>query len=137
MPDLLALGDVHFIQLTTFRKSGEGVGTTVWVARDGATLVVYTPAGSGKLKRLKHTSRVEVVECGRQGKVADDAHSMTAEATVETDRETVDHVAGLMRSKYGAEYRIFMAVESVVARLRRRRKPGRAVIRISATTTAR
>lgn len=131
MSDLLALGDVHFILLTTYRKNGEGVGTPVWVARDGDSLVVFTPSGTAKLKRLRHTSRVEVVECGRQGKVAQDAVPMAATAAIETDQGTVEHVAGLLKAKYGLEYRLFMAVESVASFVRRTPKSPRAAIRIT------
>lgn len=135
MNELLDLGDVHFVRLTTFRRNGEPVGTPVWIARDGESLVAFTPKGTGKLKRLAHTSRVELVECGRQGKVAAGAVPVTAEATVENDPAMVEHVAALLRHKYGLEYRLFMTVESLVARLKRRPKAGRAVIRIRPATS--
>ena len=64
----LALGASDFIQLTTFRRSGQGVPTPVWVVPDGGTLAVFTPAGTGKLKRIGHTARVTVAECNRRGR---------------------------------------------------------------------
>ena len=63
----LALGASDFIQLTTFRRTGEGVPTPVWVVPDGDALAVFTPAGTGKLKRIGHTPRVTVAECSRRG----------------------------------------------------------------------
>ena len=132
MSDLLALGDVHFVLLTTYRKNGEGVGTPVWIARDGDSLVAFTPKGTAKLKRLRHTSRVGLVECGRQGKVADDAVPVQATASIETDPAAVGHVAALLKAKYGLEYRLFMAVESAVSFVRRQPKAGRVAIRITA-----
>lgn len=132
MSDLLALGDVHFILLTTYRKNGEGVGTPVWVARDGDSLVVFTPSGTAKLKRLRHTSRVEVVECGRRGKVADGAVPVQATASIETDQGSVENVAALLKAKYGLEFRLFMAVESVASFVRRKPKAPRVAIRITA-----
>lgn len=69
---LLALGDRDFIRLTTFRRTGEPVPTPVWVVPDGDHLSVFTPAGTGKLKRVRHTPRVTVAECSRRGAVADD-----------------------------------------------------------------
>ena len=71
MDPLLSLADERFISLTTFRRSGVPVSAPVWVARDGAALVVLTPAGSGKVKRLRRNPRVEVRPCGRFGAVAD------------------------------------------------------------------
>ena len=66
---LAALAGERFISLTTFRRSGEPVPTPVWIARDGDTLVVTTPAESGKVKRLRHHSRVELRPCSRTGRV--------------------------------------------------------------------
>src|SRR5688500_10157693 len=68
---LLRLADERFVSLTTFRRSGQPVSTPVWVGRDGDALIVLTPAGSGKVKRLRHEARVEVRPCGRFGAVAD------------------------------------------------------------------
>jgi PPOX class probable F420-dependent enzyme len=111
MSTLTALGDERFVSLTTFRRTGRPVATPVWVARDGDDLIVTTPEGSGKVKRLRHTARVELRPCGRSGKVDDDAPVVTGHATIEpTDRPDV------FRSKYGLEYRVFMLVERVAAR---------------------
>ena len=54
----LALAASDFIQLTTFRRTGEGVPTPVWVVPDGDALAVFTPAGTGKLERIAHTPRI-------------------------------------------------------------------------------
>ena len=111
-----ALGDERFVSLTTYRRTGVPVSTPVWVARDGADLLVTTPAGSGKVKRLRHTSRVQLVPCSRSGKVAPDARPVEAVATLgEPDRPAV------FRAKYGLEYRIFMLVERVFAKGSRER----------------
>ncbi|HSK58696.1 MAG TPA: pyridoxamine 5'-phosphate oxidase family protein [Actinomycetospora sp.] len=59
-PDLAALGDESFVSLTTSRRTGDAVATPVWVARDDAadgTLVVTTPASSGKVERLRRDPR--------------------------------------------------------------------------------
>ena len=77
----LALAASDFIQLTTFRRTGEGVPTPVWVVPDGDALAVFTPAGTGKLKRIAHTPRVTVAECSRRGRVADDVVPVEAHAT--------------------------------------------------------
>jgi len=49
-----------YVSLTTFRRTGVPVSTPVWAAPDGETLVVWTRTDSGKVKRLRHTSRVTV-----------------------------------------------------------------------------
>ena len=45
------------------------VPTPVWAAPDGDSLVVWTRADSGKVKRLRHTSRVTVAPSDIRGKV--------------------------------------------------------------------
>lgn len=127
-PDLLALGDVPFIRLTTFRRSGEPVGTTMWVARDGESLVVFTPIGAGKLKRLRHTKRVEVAPSSRGGRVADHAPTVEAVAEIDPSAATLAHVSNLLSDKYGFQYKLVMLIEKVFSRGSRDRD----VIRITA-----
>ena len=74
-PTLTALAHERFVSLTTYRRDGRGVATPVWVARDGDALVVITPEGTGKLKRLRHTSRVTLRPCDRRGRVAPDGRA--------------------------------------------------------------
>ncbi len=122
----LALGASDFIQLTTFRRTGEGVPTPVWVVPDGDALAVFTPAGTGKLKRIGHTRRVTVAECSRRGKVADGVVPVEAVASTTDDPAEVERVTRLLAAKYGLQFRIFMLVERVAARRERQRE----VIRI-------
>ena len=58
-----------YVSLTTFRRTGIPVSTPVWAAPDGDTLVVWTRADSGKVKRLRHTPRVTVAPCDVRGRV--------------------------------------------------------------------
>ncbi|TPW76878.1 PPOX class F420-dependent oxidoreductase [Schumannella sp. 10F1B-5-1] len=126
---LLSLADASFVALTTFRRTGEGVSTPVWVARDGDALVVITPLGTGKLKRLKNDPRVTVQPCGRRGSVADDAPLVEARATVSAEADDVTRATDAVRRKYGAEFYIVMFIERLVRRGVGANKP-RAVIRI-------
>jgi PPOX class probable F420-dependent enzyme len=125
---LLALGDEAFVSLTTFRKSGAAVSTPVWIARDGDQLIVTTPAESGKVKRLRNSSRVELQACSRMGKTADDSVPVQGDAVITGDAKSVERLSGIFRKKYPVEYRLFMVVEAIVAK---RRKP-RVILRISA-----
>lgn len=118
----LALGASDFIQLTTFRRTGEGVPTPVWVVPDGDTLAVFTPAGTGKLKRIRHTPRVTVAECSRRGRVDDDVVPVEAHATATADPAEVDRVTRLLAGKYGLQFKIAMLAERVFARGKRRRE---------------
>ena len=118
----LALGASDFIQLTTFRRTGEGVPTPVWVVPDGDALAVFTPAGTGKLKRIRHTPRVTVAECSRRGRVDDDVVPVEAYATATADPAEVERVTRLLAGKYGLQFKIVMLAERVFARGERRRE---------------
>ena len=54
------LGTARFIDLVTFRRTGEPVGTPVLFAKDGDRVLVRTAHDAGKLKRLAHTPAVEL-----------------------------------------------------------------------------
>ncbi|RHA41000.1 PPOX class F420-dependent oxidoreductase [Cellulomonas rhizosphaerae] len=121
-----AIGDESFVSLTTFRRTGVGVPTTVWLVRDGEDLLVTTPATSGKVKRLRNDSRVELRPSSRTGKVADDAPVLTGTAEVRDDAAILATVTRLMRAKYGLQYRVLMLVEKLS-----RKQGNRVIVRIT------
>ena len=133
---LLALAEERFVSLTTFRRSGQPVSTPVWVGRDGDALVVLTPSGSGKVKRLRVDPRVQVQPCGRFGAVADDA--TRAEGTAELREQDADvrHARAVIRRTYPVESRLVLGLERVVERLRGRPPTPRLAIRITAPDAA-
>lgn len=116
-----ALGDEKFISLTTFRRSGAGVPTAVWIGRDGDALVVLTPESSGKVKRLRNNSRVEMRPCSRSGRVADGAPTMTGQVEILDDDVSRERLTRVIQRKYGFEYRIVLAIEGLSRSGRKRR----------------
>jgi PPOX class probable F420-dependent enzyme len=64
-----------YLNLETFKKSGEGVKTPVWFAADpsttldssGAKLYLYTIGVSGKVKRIRNNPRVKIAPCNMSG----------------------------------------------------------------------
>ena len=64
---LTDLASHQFINLTTFRKNGSPVSTPVTFARYNAKLYVVTGVTTGKIKRLRHTSRVELSPSDSKG----------------------------------------------------------------------
>ncbi|HZG96649.1 MAG TPA: PPOX class F420-dependent oxidoreductase [Nocardioidaceae bacterium] len=118
---LSALGDAQFVSLTTFRRSGEPVPTTVWIARDGAALVVTTPDGSGKVKRLRRDPRVELRPSSRGGAVDEAVAPRAGVAEIITDPTGLARGAARLRDKYGLQYRLITLVERLVDRRGRRR----------------
>jgi len=78
----MAITDETYVLLTTFRKSGEGVGTAVWiVALPGGACGFTTESTSGKVKRIRNNPAVTLQPCDVRGKVK--AGSDVVHATAE------------------------------------------------------
>lgn len=114
----------RFVSLTTFRRTGEPVATPVWITDHDGAPVAFTPAGTGKLKRLAHDPRVQVRPCDRRGRVADSAPTYVGRATMVEDAAQVDRIRDGLREKYGLEFRVFMLVERLLRRGRSARRVG-------------
>jgi PPOX class probable F420-dependent enzyme len=128
---LLALADARFVSLTTFRRSGERVSTPVWVGRDGEALVVLTPAGSGKVKRLRQDARVELAPCGRFGRVEDGVAPMTGTAELRETPADVHRARATIRRHYPIESRVVLGIERLIERLRGRPRTERLALLIT------
>jgi len=102
--ELFALASEPYVSLTTFRKSGDAVATPVWVAADGDRLLVTTAPTSSKVKRIRHTERVELAACDMRGTIAEDAVPVSATAAVRGDSETLDAMNVALKKKYGAKF---------------------------------
>lgn len=99
MSGLQAFEKQSYLNLETFRKTGEGLRTPVWFVEDGGTLYVRTVANSGKVKRVRRTSRVNVAPCKVDGKLV--GEWQPGEAREQLDAETDRRVNALLNKKYG------------------------------------
>jgi PPOX class probable F420-dependent enzyme len=68
------LAGKRYLNLETYRRSGEGVRTPVWFAAapedaDGPRLYVYSVSDSGKVKRIRRASAVKIAPCDARGRV--------------------------------------------------------------------
>lgn len=93
----------QYISLTTFRKSGTPVATPVWFAQEDDKLYVMTLSTSGKIKRLRHTSRVTLAPCTARGEVTGDssegnAHILTEEVQAQQADKALSRKYGLFKS---------------------------------------
>jgi PPOX class probable F420-dependent enzyme len=98
MATLEQLGAEKYVLLTTFRRDGRAVATPLWVVPDGAGLMVWTPDGTGKVKRIRNSGRVTVAACDMRGNASGEAVEAQARIGDADDRRRV--VSGLNR-KYG------------------------------------
>jgi PPOX class probable F420-dependent enzyme len=72
-----AFASHKYLNLETFKKSGDGVKTPVWfaadpasdLASDAARLYAYTTGNSGKVKRIRNNARVRIAPCDMAGKL--------------------------------------------------------------------
>lgn len=87
---------VHkYLNLETFKKSGEGVKTPVWFAEDPASrldsseakLYVYTIGNTGKVKRIRNNPRVRIAPCDMRGRVLGDCVEARAEIVTGAEAE--------------------------------------------------
>jgi PPOX class probable F420-dependent enzyme len=98
MATLEQLGAEKYVLLTTFRRDGRAVATPLWVVPDGAGLAFWTPAGTGKVKRIRNSGRVTLAACDVRGNVRGEAVEAHARIGDTADRRRIGE--GLKR-KYG------------------------------------
>jgi PPOX class probable F420-dependent enzyme len=95
-----------YLLLTTFRKSGVGVPTAVWAARDGDALVVTTVASAGKVKRIRNNSEVTLQPCTVSGRVKRHAAPVTGRAEIVEDPVAFEAGNAIIAKKYGWMFRM-------------------------------
>jgi len=110
MSDAIAQFDkAKYFSLETFRKTGTGVRTPVWFARDPASsdtltrFYVYTLPDSGKVKRIRNDPKVRIAPCNMRGDVRGawvDAQSRLCSG------DEVEKGQSLLIQKYGLAKRI-------------------------------
>ena len=95
----------QYINVETFRKSGEGVRTPVWFVQEGDVVYVHTIADSGKVKRIRRNPQVNIAPCKMDGAVVGDW--VPASARELLDEETNQKVDKLLDKKYGLMKKLF------------------------------
>ncbi|MEU3027471.1 PPOX class F420-dependent oxidoreductase [Streptomyces incarnatus] len=95
---LARLAAGKYLLLTSFRRNGTPVATPVWVVRDGASLGVWTAAGSFKVTRIRNRADILAGPCDVRGNPTGDQLPATAEIT---DAATTARYRALIARKYG------------------------------------
>ena len=101
----------RYLSLATFRKNGAEVRTPVWFAPADGKLYVFSAGDSGKVKRLRNSSRARVAPCDARGGLRGAWQDATARLV--TDRESIEMAHAALRTKYGRQ----MWLADVFARL--------------------
>jgi hypothetical protein len=98
-----------YVNLVTFKKSGEEAKTPIWFAadpKDPRRLWMYTNGKSWKVKRIRRSPRARVAACSARGKV----HGpwLEASARIETDEQKIARAFDLLVGKYGWQARLLL-----------------------------
>ena len=95
----------NYMSLTTFRKSGEGVPTADWFAREGDVLYMTTMREAGKAKRIRHTPRVTMTPCKGNGELLG---SEKVEGVIRVlDANESQAAKDALKHKYGFQLQMF------------------------------
>jgi len=93
-----SLTNARFLNLGTFRKTGIQVNTPVWFAEDEDTYYVFSARDTGKVKRIRNSSRSRVARCDVKGNITGDW--IDTECVMASPEE--DSLAyNLLQQKYG------------------------------------
>lgn len=102
-----------YISLKTFRKSGVAVATPVWFAfdpDDNRKLYMTTDENTGKVKRMRNNSRVQLAPCDRAGKV----HGPEIEATIAFVPEAdYARANAILAKRFGILYRLIGLISTI------------------------
>jgi PPOX class probable F420-dependent enzyme len=108
----------RYLSLATFRRSGAEVKTPVWFAAGDGKLYVFTAGDSGKVKRLRHSSRARVAPSDARGQVRGAWRDVTARLVTEPRPIARAHAA--LRAKYGWQMRLADLFARLLGRYPRR-----------------
>jgi PPOX class probable F420-dependent enzyme len=108
----------RYVSLATFRRDGTEVATPVWFAEAGGQLYVFTAGDSGKVKRLRRSSRARIAPCDARGGLRGPWQDATAQLI--TDAGLIARGRAAFRAKYGWQLRIFDFFAGLAGRVNRR-----------------
>ena len=107
-----------YLSLATYRASGAEVATPVWFAAVDGTLYVFTAGNSGKVKRLRHSSRARIAPCDAKGTPHGTWRDVTAHLV--TDSAVIRRADAALRKKYGWQKVLLDLGSRLTGRIRRR-----------------
>lgn len=94
----------RFLSIASFRSDGTAVPTPVWFAHSDGDLVVGTFSDSGKVARIRSTSKVEVAPCNFRG--LEKGPYVEAKARV-AEGGDAERAASALIDKYGWQWTRF------------------------------
>jgi PPOX class probable F420-dependent enzyme len=88
----------RYLNLQTYRRTGQPVATPVWFAVDRNVIYVYSLAAAGKVKRIRNNPKVRIAPCDARGTLK--GAWVEATARIVDEREAAP-AHDLLIAKYG------------------------------------
>ena len=115
----IATFDRHrYLTLATFRRTGAEVRTPVWFAAVAGKIYVFTAGESGKVKRLRGSSRARVAPSDMRGRVRGEWWDVAA--WIVTEPGVIARAHAALRAKYGWQMWLGDLFSRLTGRIRRR-----------------
>ncbi|MEM2786228.1 MAG: PPOX class F420-dependent oxidoreductase [Candidatus Nitrosotenuis sp.] len=95
-----------YINLETYKKSGQAVRTPVWFVISENQIFVTTRPDTGKVKRIRNNQKVKIMPCGMKGEPKGDWIEGTARFANETESQ---NAVNLRNKKYGFKAKLIGA----------------------------
>lgn len=114
----MQLAQADYFSLATFRRNGNAVATPVWFATLGDTHYVFSAPDTGKVKRIRLTSRARVAVCDVRGKLL--GEWTDAKARLVADAAEIETAYVQLRRKYGFRIAILDFFAKLTGRYGRR-----------------
>lgn len=113
------LDEAKYVALTTYRRDGSAVATPVWLAPSENGYLVKTAVTTGKYKRIRNNSAVEIVACNARGVVRAGATAHKGTARI-LDAAGTEAAGAAIRKRYGLMARLVAISAAVGSKLRRK-----------------
>ena len=114
----VTLDQHRYLSLATFRRNGTEVATPVWFAVSANRLYIFTAGDSGKVKRLRHSSRARVAPCDARGRVG--GAWRDAMGRIVDDERLIRQARAALHAKYGWQLVLLDLGARLTGRLQRR-----------------
>ncbi|MBI9049312.1 MAG: PPOX class F420-dependent oxidoreductase [Anaerolineaceae bacterium] len=92
----------QFMALQSYKKSGDGVITPVWVVELESKLYVWTDENSWKVKRIRNNGNIKI--CSSNARGIPKSEWVEAQALIRDEPELNERVHKAMVKKYGIQY---------------------------------
>lgn len=93
-----------YLNLESYRKSGQAMRTPVWFAEDGCAYYIRTIQKAGKVKRVRNNRAVRIAPCDVRGEITGEWVSGSASIVGTSEAARADK---LLTKKYGLLKRIY------------------------------